>query len=192
MTQFQNIPENLDPRFPTDRQNIAEFVLARQAAIRRLARQKLGQSARTLFDSEVVFSSVARVLDECAARGTLDPANERELWGFIAAVTQNNAAYKTRLAARARALLDNAGPYLLDRLARAQTCDDESDAAALCAELMASLPSSDDRKLFALRLRGASHRVAGEALGIDEAACRQRWQGIRDRLVRNFRSAHSE
>lgn len=196
MTNSSENPQHPDPvppeetqhaRAPLDREGVAKFVEEREQAIRKLARAKLAQSARSLFDSEDVYSSVARALDEMAASGKLQPSSEYELWGLIATITRNNAVSKARLAGRARSLVAEDGEYARMLQARAERCEGDGDAAVLCLQLMVSLEKSDDRKLFALRLRGASHRVAAGVLGINEESCRQRWKVISDQLAQAFK-----
>lgn len=170
-----------------DRERVAKFVGERRQAIRNLARTKIAQSFRGLFDSEDVYSSVAKAVDQMAASGRLQPSGEHELWALIAAITSNNAVSKVRLASRARSLVAEDGEYARVLQARAERCEGDGGAAVLCLELMASLKNSEDRILFALRLRGASHRVAAEVLGINEISCRQRWKAITDRLAEAFK-----
>lgn len=172
---------------PTDRDGVARFVAERREQIRALARQRLAARVRNLYDSEDVYSSVARAMDELAARERLRPANEAELWGLIAAITRNNAITKVRLAARARAMIEEDGEYARELLKRAESCESDGDSVALCLRMMVSLENSADRSLFAMRLRGASHKVTADALRIDEATCRQRWKAIRDRLAETFK-----
>lgn len=172
---------------PSDRDGVARFVSARREQIRALARQRLSVRMRNLYDSEDVYSSVARAMDELAARELLRPANEAELWGLIATITRNNAITKVRLAARARALFEEDGAYTRELIRRTEACQSDGDSIALCLHMMMALEKSADRSLFALRLRGASHKVAADALGIDEATCRQRWKAIRDRLAQMFK-----
>lgn len=175
-----------------EREALAEFLESRKDKIRGVARSKLAQVARSLFDSEDVFASVSRAMDELAAAGKLRPHNEHELWALTATMARNNAISKVRLASRAKALVAEDGVYARTLLARAEECRCDGDAAVLCLRLMVSLESPDDRRLFALRLRGASHRVAAGVLGINEESCRQRWQGIRERLADAFRESADE
>ena len=171
------------------RDELAKFVTERQDDIRRVARTKLVQVARSLFDSEDVFASVARELDEMASSGAVRPENERELWALIATMTRNNAVSKVRFAARAQALIAEDGEYSRQLAMRAEHCANDGDVAVLCLRLLASLESSDDRKFFALRMRGASHRVIAGVLDITEDACRQRWMLIRRKLSQTFTEA---
>lgn len=169
-----------------DREAIANYLIEHKERIRAVARRKLSASARTVFDSEDVFSSVLRRVDTMVEAGTLRPRSVAELWALIDAITRNNALNRTRLIERARALLAEEGPYaqaLLDRLCRFQS-DDE--ATILLYRMMACLTDETDRQVLSLRLKGASHRAAGTLLGLSEEATRQRWRGIRTLLQDKF------
>lgn len=185
----QGGPQSRDALKALGRDELAQFVTERQDQIRRVARTKLVQVARSLFDSEDVFASVAREIDELATTGAIRPESEKELWALIATMTRNNAVSKVRFAARAKDLIAEDGEYARQLAARAQHCASDGDAAVLCLRLLASLESSGDRKLFALRMRGANHRVIAGVLDITEEACRQRWMMIRRKLAETFREA---
>jgi uncharacterized membrane protein len=171
---------------PVPREEIADFVLRREAQIRAIARRKIPDFVRGLFDSEDVLSSVARELDVLADRGLLRPTCERELWALIATMTNNKAISKLRLAARARQLQKEDGVYSDLMARRTEECESDSDAVALFTRMLAAIERTDDRKLFILRLRGASHRAAATALGIKEDACRHRWRVICAELERQL------
>ncbi len=169
-----------------DRAAIAKFLIDHQDRIRAIARRKLSANARTVFDSEDVFSSVLRRVDTMVEAGTLRPRSVAELWALIDAITRNNALNRTRLIERARALLSEEGAYaqaLLDRLSRYST-DDE--ASFLLYRMMAGLSSETDRQVLSLHLRGATHRAIATLLNISEDASRQRWRTIRNLLQAKF------
>lgn len=149
--------------------------MERRDRIRAIARTRLTQGARAVFDSEDVLSSVARRLDGLFQRGQLRIEREDELWALIATIAMNEATSKTRLVERARSLLRDDAAFaqiLLDRFA---VCEDDEDADATVLRMAGSISDGDDRHMFLLRLRGATHRAIAGALGISEAAARQRW-----------------
>ena len=165
-----------------DRQSIAEYLISHRDRIRAVARRKLTANARSVFDSEDVFSSVLRRVDTMMDAGTLRPRSVAELWALIDAITRNNAINRTRLIERARALLAEEGPYaqsLLDRLTR-YTTDDE--ATVLMYRMMGCLKDENDRQVLSLHLRGATHKAIAGLLGISEDASRQRWRAVRGAL----------
>lgn len=169
-----------------DREAIANYLMEHRDRIRAVARRKLSANARTVFDSEDVFSSVLRRVDTMVEAGTLRPRSVAELWALIDAITRNNALNRTRLIERARTFLDEEGPYaqaLLDRLCRYKS-DDE--ATILLYRMMACLSDEIDRQVLSLRLKGASHRAIGTLLGLSEEATRQRWRAIRTLLQEKF------
>src|SRR5690606_17681716 len=71
------------------RQAAAEFLVRHQSLIRRRLRRKLTVSARRLFDSEDLFSTVARRIDQEVERDRLDVASEHELWSLIRKIGEN-------------------------------------------------------------------------------------------------------
>jgi DNA-directed RNA polymerase specialized sigma24 family protein len=169
-----------------DREAIAKFLIDHKDRIRSVARRKLSASARTVFDSEDVFSSVLRRVDTMVEAGTLRPRSVAELWALIDAITRHNALNRTRLIERARAMLSEEGSYaqsLLDRLSRYST-DDE--ATFLLYRMMAGLSNETDRQVLSLHLRGATHRAIATLLSISEDASRQRWRTIRNVLQEKF------
>jgi DNA-directed RNA polymerase specialized sigma24 family protein len=178
--------EGLDDLPLLDRGAIARFLIDHQDRIRAVARRKLSANARTVFDSEDVFSSVLRRVDTMVESGTLRPRSVAELWALIDTITRNNAINRTRLIERARALLSDEGAYaqsLLDRLCRYST-DDE--ATILLYRMMGCLRDDTDRQVLTLHLRGATHRAIASLLNISEDASRQRWRTIRNLLQEKF------
>jgi hypothetical protein len=181
-----SLPPLLQASASLTRAEIAEYVLAHEEQVRAVARRKLTHATRTVFDSEDVFASVLRRLDEMVAHGRLTPRSEVELWPLIKAIASNTAVSRTRLIERARNLLTEEGPYAYELLKRLNAYSSDEEAELLVYRMMMALADHKDRQLLALILRGSSHRVAGNLIGISEACSRQRWKKIRDELEGRF------
>ena len=169
---------------PLSREAVAAWALAHQREIRTLARKRLTQNTRSVFDSEDIFSSVLRRLDGLAANGNIRPECEAELWALVRQIALNTAVSKTRLIERANALLTEDGPLAYEMVRRLNACGGDDEAALLVHRMHEALESSADRQIFGLLLRGATHRVVAQFLGISEEASRQRWMSIRRRLLK--------
>jgi DNA-directed RNA polymerase specialized sigma24 family protein len=167
------------------RDAVARYLLAHKDRIRAVARRKLTGKTRSVFDSEDVLSSVLRRVDALVLDGKLCPRSEAELWGFVDAITRNNAVSRTRLIERARNLLTDEEPYAYELLKRlnAYTTDDE---ATLLVYRMMSCLQGDDRHILSLFVRGATHKAIADFLKTSEGACRQRWMRIRHELQARF------
>lgn len=165
---------------------VAAFLLRNRDQIRAIARARLSPNIRSVYDSEDVFSSVLRRIDDLARRGVLRPANESELWALIHAIARNTALKKTLLLERARILVTEDPRYGYELMERLNRCRDDDEATLLVYRLMLALNDPIDRQIFALYLRGASHRAIGAFLGIKEETSRQRWVRLRDGLRDRF------
>jgi DNA-directed RNA polymerase specialized sigma24 family protein len=165
---------------------VAQYLLANEAKIRAIARRKLTSNTRSVFDSEDVFSSVLRRMDELTINGGLRPRSEAELWAFVEAITRNNAVNRTRLIERARSRLTEDGPYAYELLRRLNAFATDDEATVLVLRMMLCLKNEEDRQLLSLLHRGAEHRAIGTMLRISEEASRQRWARIRKELLDRF------
>jgi RNA polymerase sigma factor (sigma-70 family) len=170
-------PSSVDRRSltPWSRQQIAEFLVQRQDKIRALARQHLGGHIGRFADSEDVFSSVCRRLDGVAAVGGLRPRHADEVWALAAAIVSNAAIDRSRMLSRLRSReVQTDGPDLGGLVERCQN----DDQAALLFHRMVEALDGDDRQVFMLRVRGASHEVIAQQLNTSVDAARQRWSRI--------------
>lgn len=164
------------------RGELAAFLKSRAMRVRDVARRKLLSRTRRIYDSEDVLSSTIRRMDEMALEGMLRPHNEEELWTLTRTIAQNNAVSKNRMVSRLDRLLQEEGVAFamvadfIQRRAESEKLED------VLARLAAVLENSTDRQYFFLRMRGATHRAASDALGITHDAGRQRWVGIMARL----------
>lgn len=179
-------PPGHPPAKDAARHLVASFLLRNRDQIRAIARARLSADTRTVYDSEDVFSSVLRRIDNLARQGVLRPANETELWALIHTIARNTALKKTLLIERARILVTEDPRYGYELMERLNRCRDDDEATLLVYRLMLALDDPLDRQVFALYLRGASHRAIASFLGIREDASRKRWVRLRDDLRDRF------
>jgi DNA-directed RNA polymerase specialized sigma24 family protein len=169
-----------------ERAALAQYLVCNKDLIQAIARRKLTARTKSVYDSEDVFSSVARRLDELAARDVLRPRDEKEMWALIATVACNNAISRTRLIERAKVFLTDDAPYAFELMRRLKEYTTDEEANLLVHRMLLCLPNEVDRQQFLLLLRGASHRAIGSLLGFSEEASRQRWTKVRRLLEERF------
>lgn len=172
----------------TLREALAAYVMAHKDQIRAVARRRLSPTARRVYDSEEVVSSVLRRLDGMAVRGTLRTNSDQELWGLIKAIARNTIINKSQLLDRAQKLLTEDSEYGYQLVARINACEGDDEATLLVQRMLSSLKNPVDRQILAMVLRGASHRAIAGLLALSEPAVRQKWKSIRDDLLARFQS----
>lgn len=168
------------------RTEVADFLMANKDSILRIARDTLKTVPRNVFDSDDVFASVARRLDELASRGSVRPRSEIELWAFISTVASGLAVDKMRLLSRIRSLESEGGQYAQLLRTRIERCASDDDVAMLIHRMALSLSEKRDRHVFYLKMRGSNDRSVGILLGESEAWARKRWYLIRQQLEDRF------
>lgn len=168
------------------RGDLAAFLKARALDIRAVARRKLLSRTRRVYDSEDVLSSTVRRMDQLAHEGKLRPHNDDELWTLTRTIAHNDAVSKNRIVARLDRLLAEEGPMLAPVADFIREQSDVENVETILSRLAATLNSSADRQYFFLRMRGATHKAAAEALGIGHDAARQRWVDIMAKLRSNL------
>ncbi len=173
----------------TDRSALAEFVMHHEGTIRAVARRKLSPGTRAVYDSDDVLATVLRRLDRLAADGAIRAISEGEIVSLILTIAENASNGKTRLIELARSRMHEEEAFSRILLQRLEACKDDEDAGSLIVEMFATLPDSDARTIFLLRLRGIEHKVIAQMLAISPEACRQRWKKIRNELVELFSTA---
>ncbi|MFT3685897.1 MAG: hypothetical protein QM783_13415 [Phycisphaerales bacterium] len=154
----------------------------REPQIRALARTVLTRWARTITSSEEVFASVARRVDAVASQKDLRPCSPGQLWQFVRTVTLNTAISKTRAAARMAQLVEESGYELTAVQRRIESCSSDEEVMTVLCRVAMALGRAEDQELFALRFRGASYNVLAKLMGTSEAAVRQRWASLCQRL----------
>lgn len=170
------------------REAIAAYVMAHKDQIRAVARRRLSPTARRVYDSEEVVSSVLRRLDGMAVRGTLRTSSDQELWGLIKAIARNTVINKSQLLDRAQKMLTEDSEYGYQLVARITACEGDDEATLLVQRMLSSLKNPVDRQILAMVLRGATHRAIAGLLSLSEPAVRQKWKSIRDDLLARFQS----
>lgn len=176
---------------PVNRESAADFILRNAERIRAVARRNLTRHAQCCVGSDDILSSVLRRVDEMSASQDLRPVSDAELWRLIERITVNTAASYTRVLERATTFLANDGDYAhASRQMQSSTADPE-DTVALAHKLLTRLRQDDNHQLFLLRMRGASHAVIAQCLGISETAARKRWSTICRDILSQFDSIQS-
>jgi hypothetical protein len=164
-----------DPRRPSDRELIADFILANEAAVRRRIERTTGRAPGV--DPDDIFSTTLRRVDGAAARGSFRMRSAPEAWSFVARVVQR-AVQRHRL---------------FESPAFDQ--DPWSFAPPACAH--SSFPTGRPVGVYgtwADEVPGGGHTAktieeAREAMGIDWMRWRSRTPGPRRKRVRSRRSA---
>jgi RNA polymerase sigma factor (sigma-70 family) len=167
-----------DPRRPSDRELIADFILANEAAVRRRIERTTGRAPG--IDADDIFSTTLRRVDGAAARGSFRMRSAPEAWSFVARVVQR-AVQRHRL--RTARLAEAVAGLASQRPAVQEDRVDDGDRAEL-ARLMRELERvrPQDAELIQHRLRGHRWREVSDAMGVTEEALRQRWSALMRRL----------
>jgi RNA polymerase sigma factor (sigma-70 family) len=165
-------------RRPSDRELIADFILANEAAVRRRIERTTGRAPG--IDADDIFSTTLRRVDGAAARGSFRMRSAPEAWSFVARVVQR-AVQRHRL--RAARLAEAVAGLASQRPAVQEDRVDDGDRAEL-ARLMRELERvrPQDAELIQHRLRGHRWREVSDAMGVTEEALRQRWSALMRRL----------
>lgn len=179
---LQDVPGDADDR-ATLRDHVARWVMDREGMIRAIARRGLTGRTRAVYDSEDVFATVLKRMDELAARGVLRVESPRELTALLTRIVRNSAANKSRLIERSRRLISEDGDYATALLARLQRCRDDDEATLIVCRMMSWLDTPESRQILGLRLRGMTHAAIAQALGSTDTAIRKRWESIRRVLM---------
>lgn len=165
-----------------DREHIARFMISYEERIRAVARRNISAPTRNITDSEDIFGSVCRRVDEMANAGLINARSEAELWSLIKSLASNTSLEKVRLIERINSFAEEDGEYARCLIERLSQCASDDDADLLIRRIAAKLRPGADRQMLFLLLRGANHRVIGEHLGFSEEASRQRWAALRTKL----------
>lgn len=171
---------------PLSRAEVAEFLTTNEAKIREIARAKIHKAHWPSLDSHEVLASVVRRLDRLANGAGVRPRSEAELWALVRCVTKNTAIEKSRLVARAQALVSSEGEYALQLLSRLEVCATDDEATLLVHRMALCLASAEERQILFLLLRGASFPAIAVALGSTEGAVRRHWCRLKHDLEERF------
>lgn len=167
-----------EPRRTSDRELIADFILANETAVRRRIDRTAGRAPGV--DPDDIFSTTLRRVDGAAARGSFRMRSAPEAWSFVARVVQR-AVQRHRL--RAMRLAEAVAGFASQRPAVQEDRVDDGERAEL-ARLMREIERArpQDAELIQHRLRGHRWREVSDAMGVSEEALRQRWSALMRRL----------
>ncbi|MBM4113149.1 MAG: sigma-70 family RNA polymerase sigma factor [Phycisphaerae bacterium] len=172
-----------DPtRLPLDRESVAKLLMDQRAVIRRRLSRMIPGSARALFDTDEVFSTICRRLDQMMASGHVEFRSEDGPLRMAQVVGRRIVASRWRdwvtwLRHRERPALR---PRPFDDSDAAPLPEDSEHAPVLGA---LQVLSSQDHALLQARLAGASWEQVSHMLGITSGTARQRLQAIRLKLL---------
>lgn len=167
-----------DPRVGTwltlNRDELAAFVSAQGPLLLRRIRRKLSPSARDLFDSQDVFSTMLRRVDKLAAQGRLRAESEAQLVALLTAIVDHAVIDRARISERKKRVERRAAQSA--RADRKSVVPEDSLATHSQLDVLNQLITDPaDRELLRLRLQGASFSNISEATGKPEGTLRWRW-----------------
>lgn len=172
----------MDSGAPLDREAVARLLMDQRAVIRRRLSRMIPGSARALFDTDEVFSTICRRLDQMMASGHVEfrssdgPLRMAQVVGRRIVATRWRD-WVTWLRHREKPSLR---PKAFDDAETDALPDDAEHGAVLGA--LSGL-SSQDHALLQARLAGASWEQIATMLSINSGAARQRLQSIRLKLL---------
>lgn len=165
-----------------DRAAAAEFMTRFESRIRARIRVRLGEHMRRVFDSQDIFSTVARRLDAFVESGQLRAEDERQLWAFLTRATANAVAEKSNLLSRLRRVEGPDSEMARTLEQRLAGGDEREEWESRVAELFDALPPGQDQQILWLWLNGSDLSAIARSLDLSAAAVRKRWERIRARL----------
>jgi len=167
---------------PLDRESVARLLMDQRAVIRRRLSRMIPSSARALFDTDEVFSTICRRLDQMMASGHVEFRSADGPLRMAQVVGRRIVASRWRdwvtwLRHRDRPALQ---PLPFDD-GDAAALPEPSEHGAVLGALQGL--SSQDHALLQARLAGASWEQVAQMLAINPGAARQRLQSIRLKLL---------
>ncbi|MEM9083723.1 MAG: hypothetical protein AAGB34_09015 [Planctomycetota bacterium] len=165
-----------------DRDAAAEFILRHRLYLIRRIRGMLSQSARSLSETEDVFSSVARRLDRAVMNESINAENVDQLLAYLFRTSDNTCHTlwrKGRRGTRASAKVHQSefeGIETEDQSELIETIEKHSKAGDYI-----------DESMLQLRARGYTFTRIANALSLSPDLIRQRWHRMRKR-IRDSRS----
>jgi len=174
-----------------DRQAVGEFVKAYESRIRRRIRGKLSREApmRRLFDSDEIFSTLTRRLDQYVSQGRLRAVTEESLWALVGAMADHALIDKARLYQRLESIEGSDGQmaHLLLRRLREADLRRRDGAQIEIEKALRALPDPQDRSILMRWLDGVALQDIAREFGLQEPTLRKRWERMRERLSVLFR-----
>lgn len=171
-----------------DREAAALFITRYEDRIRRRIRGKLNPSMRRVFDSQDIFSTVSRRLDQYVRTGKLVAQNENHLWSLIFRMATNAVIDKSRMyrcLQKAEGLDSQFAQELMSRFRQAERRDEQGVEIEI--DNVVNLVSNDiDREILTQWLFGSRLIEIAQSIGMAQTTVRKRWQKIRELLQSEF------
>ena len=184
----ENVESLLERMRNGDREAAAQFVTRYEDKIRRRIRGKLNPSMRRLFDSQDIFSTVGRRLDQFVRIGKLEAQSENQLWALIFRMATNAVIDKSRMyrsLQRAEGLDSQFAQELMLRFRQAERRYEQGVEIEI--DNVVNLLSDDiDREILTQWLFGSRLVEIAHSIGMAHTGVRKRWQKIRELLQSEF------
>jgi DNA-directed RNA polymerase specialized sigma24 family protein len=159
----------------------AIFLKRHEGAIRRRLRRKIAAATSRIFDTEDLFSTVARRIDQEVEQQRLSTLNEQQLWGLINRIAENCVTDVARAERPRRTAIRGPLRFDMHRLRREAQDKPGLSGGDVIEKARQAIPQ-DDRQLLGLWLLGAPFTGIAAALGLTETGARKRWERLRRSL----------
>lgn len=165
-----------------DREASAEFLMAYGPLIRRRFRSRLGRALRQVFDTDDLFSTIARRLDEIVLARRLTASTIDELWSLIGKIAHNKLADQALIAERDRRVVRR----IVEQRPTppgdpAEVLDRREEARRVLSWSTGQLRAMD-RDFLLLRLASRTCGEIARLLGMAAPSARKRWLRIKGTL----------
>jgi DNA-directed RNA polymerase specialized sigma24 family protein len=166
-----------------DREAAADFVRRFEPLLRRRIRSRIGRAVRRVFDSEDIFSTVCRRLDEFVLSGSVRATTVPEMLSLIQAIAQRSVIDKARIVERLMRVEAEDGPLAYEILQHAGSgAQSDVQFQGSIERWAGHLDNPMDRLILFHWLWGEPQAATATHLGISHDLVRKRWQLIRERL----------
>ncbi len=178
-----SIQELLDRMRRGDREALGQFIERYGPRIRQRVRRRLAPSARRLFDSTEVLSTVARRLDHVVRERRMTAGSEAELWSLVLRVVERSVIDKGRVFRRLQRMEGEDAPLAAEVMNRMrQGAERTSDPTIDLAAIFDLVNDGSDREILALWMRGLRPTGIARVLGLPPGTVRRRWHTLRNDL----------
>jgi RNA polymerase sigma factor (sigma-70 family) len=166
-----------------DRDALAEFITRYGPRIRQRVRRRLAPSARRLFDSTEVLSTVARRLDHVVRERRMTASSESELWSLVLRVVERSVIDKGRAFRRLQRMEGEDAPLAAEVLSRMRQGEERAaDPDLDLADIFEMVNEGSDREILGLWMRGLQPTSIARVLGLPPGTVRRRWHTLRNEL----------
>lgn len=173
----------LDQMRRGDRDALGEFIVRYGPRIRQRVRRRLAPSARRLFDSIEVLSTVARRLDHVVREHRMTAASEAELWSLVLRVVERSVIDKGRVFRRLQRVEGEDAPLAAEILGRIRDrAQPPSDPVLDLAAVFELVNEGSDREILGLWMRGLAPTSIARVMGLPPGTIRRRWHTLRNEL----------